>query len=102
MRAALAANRNGVRVQIEVDTLDQLDEALAAGAEFVLLDNMTPAQVQTAVNRTAARARLEVSGLVNLGNVRAYAETGVADISIGSLTHSTRAVDIGLDATELS
>lgn len=102
LRAAQAAARNGVRVQIEVDTLDQLDEALAAGAELILLDNMTPAQVQTAVDRAAGSARLEVSGLVNLGNVRAYAETGVDDISIGSLTHSARAVDIGLDATELS
>ena len=102
LRAAQAAGRNGVRVQIEVDTLDQLDEALAAGAEFILLDNMTPAQVRTAVNRATGNARLEVSGLVNLGNVRAYAETGVHDISVGSLTHSARAVDIGLDATELS
>ena len=102
LRAAYAANLDGVRVQIEVDTLDQLDEALAAGAEFILLDNMTPAQVQTAVDRSAGSVRLEVSGLVNLGNVRAYAETGVDDISVGSLTHSARAVDNGLDATELS
>ena len=102
LRAAQAAHRNGVRIQIEVDTLDQLNEALDSGAEFVLLDNMTPAQVRTAVNRAAGRARLEVSGLVNLGNVRAYAETGVDDISVGSLTHSARAVDIGLDASELS
>ena len=102
LRAARAAARNGVRVQIEVDTLEQLDEALATGAEFILLDNMTPTQVQSAVDRTAGSARLEVSGLVNRGNVRAYAETGIDDISIGSLTHSARAVDIGLDATELS
>ncbi len=102
LRAAHAANLDGVRVQIEVDTLDQLDEALVAGAEYILLDNMTPAQVQLAVNRAAESARLEVSGLVNLGNVRAYADTGVDDISVGSLTHSARAVDIGLDATELS
>ncbi len=102
LRAAQASARNGVRVQIEVDTLDQLDEALAAGAEFILLDNMTPAQVRTAVIQAAGGARLEVSGLVNLDNVRAYAETGVDDISVGSLTHSARAVDIGLDATEVS
>lgn len=100
LRAARSAGPNGVRVQIEVDTLDQFDQALAAGAEFVLLDNMTPAEVQTAVNRAEAHVRLEVSGLVNVGNVRAYAETGVDDISIGSLTHSTRAVDIGLDAID--
>lgn len=102
LRAARSASPGGLRVQIEVDTLDQLDQALAAGAGFVLLDNMTPAQVQTAVDRAAGRVRLEVSGLVNLGNVRAYAETGVDDISVGSLTHSARAVDIGLDAIEHS
>lgn len=101
LRSARSASPNGIRIQIEVDTLDQFDQALAAGAEFILLDNMTPAEVQTAVDRAEARGRLEVSGLVNLGNVRAYAETGVDDISIGSLTHSARAVDIGLDATEL-
>ena len=102
LHGALKAHPSGVRIQIEVDTLKQLDEALAAGAEFVLLDNMTPAQVRAAVRRTAGRAQLEVSGGVALGNVRAYAETGVDDISVGSLTHSARAVDIGLDATELS
>lgn len=102
LRGARAGNPCGVRIQIEVDTLVQLDEALAAGADFILLDNMTPAEVTTAANRAAGRARLEVSGLVNLGNVRAYAETGVDDISVGSLTHSPRAVDIGLDATELT
>ena len=102
LHGARKAHSSGVRIQIEVDTLKQLDEALAAGAEFVLLDNMTPTQVWAAVRRTAGRARLEVSGGVALGNVRAYAETGVDDISVGSLTHSARAVDIGLDATELS
>lgn len=102
LRAAQAESPNGIRIQIEVDTLDQLDQALTAGAEFVLLDNMTASEVQTAVDRAAGRVRLEVSGLVNLGNVRAYAETGVDDISIGSLTHSARAVDIGLDATAVT
>ena len=102
LRSAMAAAPDGVRVQIEVDTLNQLDDALSAGAASVLLDNMTPCEVQAAVERTAGRARLEVSGGVNLGNVRAYAETGVHDISIGSLTHSARAVDIGLDATAIA
>lgn len=102
LRGAQTAHPNDLRIQIEVDTLEQLDDALAAGAEFVLLDNMTPAQVQTAVRRTAGRARIEVSGGVTLGNIRAYAETGVDDISVGSLTHSARAVDIGLDAIEHS
>ena len=102
LRGARAAGSNGVRVQIEVDTLDQLDEALAAEAEAVLLDNMVVDDVRTAVRRAAGRARLEVSGGVHLGNVRAYAESGVDDISIGALTHSARAVDIGLDVTDLT
>ncbi len=99
LRQVQAAGPTGVRVQIEVDTLDQLDEALVAGAEAILLDNMTVPEVRTSVRRAAGRARLEVSGSVHLGNVRAYAETGVDDISVGALTHSARAVDIGLDVT---
>ena len=99
LRGVQAAGPAGVRVQIEVDTLDQLDEALEAGAEAILLDNMTVPEVRTSVRGAAGSARLEVSGGVHLGNVRAYAETGVDDISVGALTHSARAVDIGLDVT---
>ena len=99
LRGVQAAGPAGVRVQIEVDTLDQLDEALEAGAEAILLDNMTVPEVRTSVRRAAGRARLEASGGVHLGNVRAYAETGVDDISVGALTHSARAVDIGLDVS---
>ncbi len=98
LRRAYEARPAGMRLQVEVDTLAQLDEALAHDAEAVLLDNMTPADVREAVRRTNGQARLEVSGGVTLANVRAYAETGVDDISIGALTHAARAVDIGLDA----
>jgi nicotinate-nucleotide pyrophosphorylase (carboxylating) len=86
-----------LKVEVEADTLEQVDQALAAGAELVLLDNMTPAQLRAAVKRCRGRAQTEASGGVNLKTVRAIAETGVDFISVGALTHSARAVDIGLD-----
>jgi len=97
LRRVRSETMEGIHVQIEVDTLGQLDEALAAGATAILLDNMSIEEVRLAVKRVSGRARLEVTGGVDLGNVRAYAFTGVDDISIGTLTHSARAVDIGLD-----
>ncbi len=86
--------------EVEVDTLDQLDEALAAGAELVLLDNFTPDQCETAVRRVAdlgAPTKLEVSGGLTLADARIYAETGVDYLSAGALTHSAPALDLGLD-----
>ncbi|HEY3765866.1 MAG TPA: carboxylating nicotinate-nucleotide diphosphorylase [Gaiellales bacterium] len=97
---AVAAARTaypGLHVQAEADTLAQLDEALAAGADSVLLDNMPPADLRTAVGRTAGLTRLEASGGITLDSVRAIAETGVDAISIGALTHSVRALDISLE-----
>jgi nicotinate-nucleotide pyrophosphorylase (carboxylating) len=87
-------------VEIEVDTLDQFDEALAAGPDIVLLDNMPPDVMREAAQRRAERAPqvlLEASGGVNLQTVRAIAETGVDRISVGALTHSAPALDIALD-----
>jgi nicotinate-nucleotide pyrophosphorylase (carboxylating) len=84
-------------LELEVDTLAQLDEALALGVERILLDNMTPTEVHAAVAATAGRAVLEVSGGITLENVRAYAETGVEFISIGALTHSARSLDVSLE-----
>ncbi len=81
-------------IEVEVRTPAQLDEAIACGAEAVLLDNMTPRTVSECVARAAGRVRLEVSGGVNLENIRAYAETGVDCISVGALTHSAPAADI--------
>jgi nicotinate-nucleotide pyrophosphorylase (carboxylating) len=81
-------------IEVEVSTLAELDEAIAAGAEVLLLDNMTPREVRSCVERAAGRVRLEVSGGVNAGNIRAYAETGVDAISVGALTHSAPAVDV--------
>jgi nicotinate-nucleotide pyrophosphorylase (carboxylating) len=84
-------------VEIEVDTLDQLREALEAGAKFILLDNMTPSMLREAVDITDGRAVLEASGGISLSSVRAVAESGVDRISAGFLTHSAPALDVGLD-----
>ena len=86
-----------LKVEVEADTLEQVEQALDAGADFVLLDNMNPVQMRQAVQRAAGRAQTEASGGINLASVRAIAETGVDFISVGALTHSARAVDIGLD-----
>jgi len=86
-----------LKIEVEADTLDQVEQALAAGADLILLDNMGPAQLRAAVARCKGRAETEASGGVNLSTVRAIAETGVDYISVGALTHSARAVDIGLD-----
>jgi len=85
---------------VEVDTLEQLDEALRAGPDLVLLDNMSPAMLREAVRRRNAAAsdvELEASGGITLENVREVAETGVERISIGALTHSAASLDLGLD-----
>ena len=86
-----------LEVEVEADTLEQVEQAVAAGADRILLDNMPPARLRQAVRLVAGRARTEASGGIHLGNVRAVAETGVDDISVGALTHSAPAVDIGLD-----
>ena len=86
-----------VKIEVEVDSLDQFRQALAAGADIVLLDNMAPVMLREAVAINAGRARLEASGGVNLDTVRAIAETGVDMISIGALTHSAPVLDLGLD-----
>jgi len=95
-RCALAGAPDGVTVEIEVESLDELDEALAAGVGRVLLDNMDPAVLRTAVDRTAGRAELEASGGITLETVRAVAGTGVDFVSVGALTHSAPALDVSL------
>jgi nicotinate-nucleotide pyrophosphorylase (carboxylating) len=86
-----------LQVEVEADTLKQVEQAAAAGADIILLDNMSPAQLRQAVKLVAGRAQTEASGGVNLKTVRAIAQSGVDFISVGALTHSARAVDIGLD-----
>ena len=97
--AAVRAAGSSHAIEIEADTLAQVEQALAAGAERILLDNMTPAEVATAVSLTAGRALLEASGGIGEANVRAYAETGVDCISIGALTHGARSLHVSLEVT---
>lgn len=96
---ALAKRRPGNRVQVEVRTLRDLEEALECGAEAILLDNMTPAHVKDAVDRIRQESRwipIEASGGIVLENIRAYAEAGPDFISVGALTHSAKAADISM------
>jgi nicotinate-nucleotide pyrophosphorylase (carboxylating) len=100
----LHAARPGVAIELEVDTLEQLDEAIAAGVDTVLLDNMDPAALREAVRRTVEaerrdgrRPRLEASGGITLESIRSVAESGVDAISVGALTHSVPALDISLE-----
>ncbi len=86
-------------VEVECDTLAQVGEALALGVDAILLDNMTLDELREAVSLTAGRARLEASGGVSLDTVRAIAETGVDEISVGALTHSARSLDVSLELT---
>jgi nicotinate-nucleotide pyrophosphorylase (carboxylating) len=96
VRSAKQAN-TGLQVQVEVDRVEQIEPALAAGADRLLLDNMDPANLREAVALVAGRAPLEASGGVTLGTIRSIAETGVNFISVGRITQSAPAVDIGLD-----
>lgn len=97
IEAARASVGHLVRIEVEVDDLDQLREALGAAPDAVLLDNMTPDQLREAVSIVDRRAATEASGGVTIGNVRAIAETGVDFISSGWITHSAPALDVGLD-----
>ena len=96
VRRARAAE-TGLQVQVEVDRLDQIEPALEAGADRLLLDNMKPDLLRQAVALVNGRVPLEASGGVNLDTIRAIAETGVDYISVGRITQSAPAVDIGLD-----
>ncbi|HEV2757780.1 MAG TPA: carboxylating nicotinate-nucleotide diphosphorylase [Actinomycetota bacterium] len=97
VRIARRNAHHGLRVEVEVEDLDGLDEAIAAGADTVLLDNMTVAEVEAAVARAGGRVLLEVSGGVNLDNAGDYARAGADLISVGALTHSVRSVDVALE-----
>ena len=98
IRRARAAAGHLVKIEAEVDGLDQLDEALEAGPDVVMLDNFSLEDLRAAVARARDRVVLEASGSVTLETVRAIAETGVDVISVGALTHSAPVLDIGLDA----
>jgi nicotinate-nucleotide pyrophosphorylase (carboxylating) len=98
MRQALS---DGAEIEVEADTLDQVAAAVAAGADRILLDNMTVDEMREAVTLASGRTRLEASGGVTLATVRAIAETGVDDISVGALTHSAPALDLSLSIERL-
>lgn len=95
--AAIRERSPGVEVEVEIDSLGQLEEALEGKPEWVLLDNMSPAEMTQAARRTAGRAKLEASGGISLATVRAAAESGVDAISVGALTHSVMALDISFE-----
>jgi nicotinate-nucleotide pyrophosphorylase (carboxylating) len=99
IRAALATlgARDGLMVEVETETLDEVAEALEAGVDRILLDNMTVEQVAQAVELAGGRVPLEASGGISLATVRSYAETGVDFISVGALTHSARSLDVSLE-----
>lgn len=99
LQRALSRRSSGLRIEVEVRSQEEFEQALKHGAEAILLDNMTPEQVRQAVERVATLDRkvpLEASGGINLQNVRQYAETGVDFISIGALTHSVPATDLSM------
>jgi nicotinate-nucleotide pyrophosphorylase (carboxylating) len=95
-RKAIEGAPGGMMIVVECATLDEVDEALNAGATHLLADNMTLDELREAVERSAGRATVEASGGVNLDTIRAIAETGVDFISVGALTHSAKALDLSL------
>jgi nicotinate-nucleotide pyrophosphorylase (carboxylating) len=97
VRRARCSVPHTVKIEVEVDRIDQIEPALTAGADIILLDNMAPAELGTAVDLIGGRALTEASGGITLDTVRAVAETGVDLISVGALTHSVRALDISLE-----
>ena len=97
LRAAKEKIGHLVKIEIEVDTLDQLREALNEGADVILLDNMSIAQLEEAVKIINKQALSEASGGISLDTVATVAETGVDLISVGALTHSAPVLDLGLD-----
>jgi nicotinate-nucleotide pyrophosphorylase (carboxylating) len=96
IRRARAYIPHTLKIEIETETLSQVDEAIAAGADIIMLDNMNLDDMRTAVITIGGRALIEASGGVNLQRVRSIAETGVDIISVGALTHSPRAMDISM------
>jgi len=99
---AVRSSFPGVDVEVEVDSLEQLDEVLDAGADLVLLDNFTPDQMREAVRRTSGRAQLEASGGLSLDVAAEVAGTGVDYLAVGALTHSAPVLDIGADLRQES
>lgn len=100
VQAARAAIPHTMKIEVETESMAQVEEAVAAGADIIMLDNMPLEQMREAVSYIAGRAVVEASGGVSLETIRAIAETGVDVISVGALTHSVRALDISLDLNQ--
>jgi nicotinate-nucleotide pyrophosphorylase (carboxylating) len=96
-----ARDRGDTPVEVEVETLEQLAEAITAGADRILLDNPTPELVRSAIDRTGDASRLEVSGGITLENVRSFVDAGARIISVGRLTHSAPALDLSMEITDV-
>jgi nicotinate-nucleotide pyrophosphorylase (carboxylating) len=99
--AVRRAKRGGVPIEVEVETLEELDQALAAGADRILLDNATPHLVREAVGRVGDPERLEISGGVTLDSVSSLVEAGARVISVGRITHSASSLDLSLEVTDV-
>jgi nicotinate-nucleotide pyrophosphorylase (carboxylating) len=99
--AALRAQQPALAIEVEADTLDQVYEAVAAGADTILLDNMTTEDIQKAVKFSSGRAKFEISGGVTLGRIPELAATGADFVSVGALTHSAPAIDISFEIERL-
>ena len=97
VKRARAVAPTGMKVEVECDTMDQVRRAIEAGADVIMLDNMSLLELREAVNQIEGRAVVEASGGVTLETVKAIADTGVNWISVGALTHSVPALDLGLD-----
>jgi nicotinate-nucleotide pyrophosphorylase (carboxylating) len=99
--AVRRAHRGNVPVEVEVETLEQLEEALGAGAERILLDNASAELVRSAIARLGGPDRLEVSGGITLGNVGSFVRAGARTVSVGSITHSAPALDVSLEVLDV-
>ena len=99
IRRAKEKNPNRVPIEVEIDNCSEINEAIASGADILLLDNFTPKELKKAVSLIAGRAKTEASGSIRLDNIVDYAKSGVDFISIGALTHSAPAVDISMNLT---
>jgi nicotinate-nucleotide pyrophosphorylase (carboxylating) len=99
--AVRRARTAGLPVEVEVETIEQLDEALAARAERILLDNATPERVREAIERVGDPMRLEISGGVSLENIRSFVDAGARVLSVGRLTHSAPALDVSLEVIDV-
>ncbi|HEX5035649.1 MAG TPA: carboxylating nicotinate-nucleotide diphosphorylase [bacterium] len=97
VRKAKEHNVNRVPIEVEIQRLDQIDEAIVAGADVLMMDNFTVDELKKAVKGVAGRVKVEASGGIRLDNVREYAESGVDFISVGALTHSAKAVDLSFE-----